>query len=133
MKIVFIIFVFLAFTLAKILVINESTESPSIIFPTFDAPALDFIDLSAGCGGFVDCLEYIGAVIYNIGLGLIFLVLFIIELVGYIFELFALLINVTFTGVDGAPFWINALMTTPFLAAIAFILYKLIRKGSSED
>lgn len=132
MKVVAIIFIFLAFTLAKVLVVNETDGQPEIIFPTLETPDFEFIDLSGGCSGFTDCIEYVGAVIYNIGLGLIFIVLFIVNLMVYIFQLFAVLLSVTFTGIEGAPFWVNLLLTVPFLASIAFIIYKLIRKGSSS-
>lgn len=131
MKIVAVIFIFLAFSLAKILVLNEASETPVINFPTLDPPSFDPIDLSAGCSGFVDCTEYVGAVIYNLALGIIFLILFIIDLVLYIIQLFNLLLAVSFDGIEGAPFWINALFSIPFLAMIAFILYRLIRSGES--
>lgn len=132
MKILFVIFVFLAFTLFKIVYANEVTEGPTISFPTLQTPNVVFLNITGGCGGFVDCTEYVGAVLYNIGAGIIFVVLFVIDLLVYIFELLAMLTSVAFTGIDGAPFWFNAITVTLFLAGIAFIIYKLIRKGSSE-
>lgn len=124
---------FLAYALAKILILNSSEDQPVINFPTLATPDIDFIDVSGGCSSFVDCTEYLANIIFNIGAGIIFLVLFIINLLVYLFQLFGLLLEVTFTGIDGAPFWVNALLTTPFLAAIAFILYRLIRQGESAD
>lgn len=132
MKFLTIFFIFIAFTLAKILILNEGNTEP-IVFPSFDAPDFDFIDLSGGCGGFTDCIEYVGAVLYNIGLTIIFLVLFIVELVTYVFELFALLLQVTFTGIDGAPFWINILLATPFAAAVALIIFRMSGGGEAES
>lgn len=128
-----IVFIFLAFTLFKILFINELGNEPEIIFPTLETPAFNFIDLSDGCGGFTDCIEYVGAVIYNIGLGLIFLVLFIVSLIVYIFELFAIIIEANFTGIEGAPWYFNLLLTFPFGFAISVILYKMVRRGSTEN
>lgn len=132
MKALAIVFIFVAFSFAKLLIIQEGSGAPAFTFPTFDAPTFEPIDLSAGCAGFFDCTEYVGAVFYNIGLGLIFFVEFIIELIGYIFSIIVLLISVQFAGIDGAPFWINGLLLLPFLLGMALIVFKLLRKGDSE-
>lgn len=133
MKIGEILFILTAFSIIKLLILNTSGNSPAVTFPSLETPDIEFLDLSAGCGGFTDCIEYVGAVLYNIGAGVIFIVLFIIELLVYLFQLFGLIISAAFTGIEGAPFWVNALLTLPFSAAIAFILYKLIRSGKSES
>lgn len=132
MKVLQIAFILLAFSTAKILVITEGGEA-EITFPTFTAPDFQFIDLSGGCGGFTDCIEYVGAVLYNIGLGIIFLVVLLANLITYIFEIIVLLIEIQFLGVEGAPWWINTLMSFPLLAGMGFIIFKLVRSGKSES
>lgn len=125
-------FFLLAFTIFKILYVNEDSGVPSISFPTFEPPDITFIDVSGGCGGFIDCTEYLANVIFNIGAGIIFLVQFIIELVVYIVQFFAVLIQVQFIGIDGAPWFINLLLATPISVAIGLILFKMFRSGASE-
>lgn len=131
MKLLVILFVFMAFSVAKILVLNEAAEQPEIVFPTFDNPNISFIDVSDGCGAFVDCIEYLGAIIFNIGAGIIYVVLVIVELITYLIEFFGLILAVQFEGIEGAPFWVNLLLSFPFLAALAIIFFKLFRSGES--
>lgn len=133
MKAITILFVFFAYAIAKLLIINSGTAVPTIEIPTLETPDLEFIDLSDGCAGFFDCTEYLANVIYNIGQGIIYLVLLLVNLVVYLFQIIGLLITVTFTGIEGAPTWLNALLILPFAGGIGFIIYKLIRKGSSSD
>lgn len=111
---------------------NTTDEIPNINFPTLDTPDIDFIDVSAGCGGFTDCIEYIGAILYNFVAGVIFLILFIINLLIYIFALLAILISVSFTGIDGAPWQFNTFIITVNAAVIALIIFFLIRSGKSD-
>lgn len=133
MKIGFILFVFLAYAMAKVLILNESQGQPAIDFPTLDIPSFDFVDLSGGCGGFVDCIEYVGAVLLNMTLGIIFIVLLLINLIVYVFEVIGKILSLTFEGIEGAPFWVNALVVTPFLAALGVVIFKLIRSGESNS
>lgn len=133
MKIMYIIFVFLVYSVLTIMVINDNADRPVITFPTIDIPSFEFRDLSGGCGGFVDCIEYVGAVLFNIGLGIIFLVLFIVNLFVFLFALIALLLKVAFTGINGAPWWFNTIIVTLFLGSISIIVYRLTRSGASND
>jgi hypothetical protein len=133
MKILAIFFVLISFNLFKI-VYNDSTDSgPVIEYPTLNLPEFNPIDVSGGCGGFVDCIEYVGAVLYNLALGIIFVVEFLIRIFVYIFQLIILVVQQTFTGIEGAPLVINVLITLPYAAGIGFIIYKLVRSGESED
>lgn len=132
MNIVTIIFILLSFTIVKGLIQEDAAGAPEFLFPTLDVPDFEFQDLSAGCGGFTDCIEFVGYVIYNIGLGIIFLVLLLINLVVYIFDILTLIIEINFTGIEGAPTFINAILALPFAASIAIIIFKLVRKGSSD-
>lgn len=133
MKLLTIIFIFVSWTVVKGAIQSDLAGTPIVTFPVFETPTFEFIDLSGGCGGFTDCLEYIGAVIYNIGLGLIFLVLFLVELIQYIIAFFQLVIQIQFTGIPGAPYIVNVLLTTPFLAAIALIIYNATRRGRTAS
>lgn len=130
---VLIVFILFAFSTFKILYANSNDAAPHFEFPTLDPPDIEFRNVSGGCGGFIDCTEYLGAVLFNIGAGIIFLVLFLIELIVYVIELFALIVEVTFTGFAGAPWWVNALSTLPFFMAIGIIIYRLVRSGESEN
>lgn len=132
MKLIAILFILVAWTIVKGMILEDASGTPVLVFPTFDTPEFTFIDLSGGCGGFTDCIEYVGAVVYNIGLGLIFLVLFLIELIAYVFELFALIVTVQFTGIPGAPSWVSVLMGLPLIAGIAIIIFKMARKGDTN-
>lgn len=132
MKIVALIMLNVLFAVFKILYANTTEEIPDITIPSIDTPNIDFIDVSGGCSGFTDCIEYVGAVLYNIGAGIIFVILFIIELLLYLFEIFALILQTSFSGIEGAPELVNLILVLPITLSIAFILYKLIRKGSSQ-
>lgn len=134
MKIVTIIFIYAAYAFGKLLIINSTTPLTPVELPVLVTPDFEFRDLSAGCGGFVDCIEYVGAVLYNIGLGIIYLVLLLVALTVYIIQFIAVLVAVSFVGFGGdAPAWLNALAILPFAAALGLIIYKLIRRGSSND
>lgn len=132
MKLLHIIFLFLAFAMAKILILQEFENVPTIVFPTFDEPDVTFRDTSGGCGSFIDCTEYVGAVLFNIGAGVIYIVLLIVELIRYLFDFIGLLLSVTIDDIPGAPFWVNLFIVGMPLAAMALILFRLFRKGASN-
>ncbi len=132
MKIGVLIFVLVSFTVAKAMYL-DSTAGASLDFPELEIPDRDFEDLSGGCGGFTDCIEYVGAVIKNIGVGIIVFVELVFNLVVYAFALFSLMVVLSVSGIDGAPWYVNAILTTPFVAALSIIIYKMIRSGQSES
>lgn len=132
MKLLAILFILVAWTVVKGLIVEDASGVPVLTFPTFETPSFAFQDLSGGCGSFTDCIEFVGYVLYNIGLGIIFLVLFFIELITYVFELFALIFQIQFTGVEGAPDYVNVLLALPFIAGIALIVFKMARSGETE-
>lgn len=132
MKIVTILFIFFAFTVCKLMVIGATTDDSNLSLPTLTQPNITFKTLGA-CDSVGACIGYLADVIYNIGAGIIYGALLIINLVVYFFSFIFLVGNVLFTGVDGAPDWLNAIMTLPFLAGFGIIVFKLIRKGSSSD
>lgn len=108
---------------------NTNEELPATVFPVLASPDIDFIDVGSGCGGFADCIEYVGAVLFNIGAGIIFLVLFFINLLVFVFELFTILIDVSFTGIDGAHWTINLVLITLNSAILALMIFAMIRAG----
>lgn len=132
MNLVFIVFVLVAFSTVKLLIIDNVEGAPALTFPSFDAPTFEPIDVSGGCSGFIDCTEYLGAVVFNIGLGIVFVVEFVIELTAFLFALFAVIIALQFAGIEGAPLWLNTLLVTPFVLAVSVILFKLVRSGASN-
>jgi hypothetical protein len=132
MRLIAILFILVTWTIVKGMILEDTSGTPVLVFPTFDTPDFEFIDLSGGCGGFTDCIEYVGAVIYNIGLGLIFLILFLVELLSYIFELLVLIFTIQFTGISGAPGWLNIILALPIVGALAIIVYTMARKGNTS-
>lgn len=132
MKLITVFFTFLVFTVIKGMVISDSSGAAAISFPELDVPSFEFRDLSLGCGGFTDCIEYVGAVFYNIGLGLIFIVLLLVNLLVYIFEIFVLVINIMFAEIGG-PWWVDTIMLIPYFLIFGVIIYKMVHSGSSED
>ena len=178
MKAIEILFVFITFSVVNLLFIADSSEVviefPSLATPSFELNVpdanftelheLNFTDLSAGCGGFTDCIEFLGEVIRNIGevfrvlvdlffnfvemwvfvalflaafvLMLFQVIVFLFDLIVFAFEIFVLLttflINPT-TGVTDAPWFVNLLLFAPYTVAAGLILYKMVRKGSTND
>lgn len=132
MKIIAIFFALTAFTVLKAMILQEVVGQDVVQFPEFDVPETEFVDLSGGCSGFIDCNEYIGNVLKNIGTGVIALVLFLIELVQFAYGLISLLISVSFAGIDGAPTVVNVLLSLPFIIGIGVILYKMLRSGDTD-
>lgn len=130
----FIFFVLLAFSAFKLIYVESQNQPTGLELPVFNLPQVVFQNLTGGCGGFIDCTEYLADVLLNIGAGIIFLVLFIIALVVYIIDLVIFITELTFTGFgEGTPWYVDVLATAPFFLAIGFIFYKLGRKGDSES
>lgn len=132
MKIIAVIFIFLSFTIFKAMVL-ETTQPDSFDIPTLDFPDLEFNELPDGCGGFTDCIEYVGNIIVNLVLGVVYVVLLLFNLVVFIAALFVLVGEVTITGIEDAPAWVNLIIFTPYLGIVGIILFKLIRKGDASD
>lgn len=132
MKVMALVFILLSFNIFKVLYANENPNVPNITFPTFTPPTFSPKNVTDGCGGVADCIRFIGNVIYNIGAGIVFVILFVLDLIVYIFKLFALIIAQSFQGINGAPFWFNLIVGTMNLGFIAFILYRLFRSGESS-
>lgn len=131
MSILQILFIIVSFAVVKGLIINEA-NSTAFELPTFTPPSITFQDVPDSCGGFTDCIEYIGDLLTNVVLGVIYLILFIVELVRYIGLLTIFIAQNAFQGVDGAPDWLNLLMSTPLIAGTAIIIYKLARSGEDD-
>lgn len=132
MKLINVVFVFLAFTIFKSMVLAE-TQPDAITFPSMDFPDLEFETIPDGCSGFTDCIEYVGKVIVNLVLGIVYVVLLLFNLIAFIAALFVTVGEVTVTGIDNAPWWVNLIVFTPYLGIVGVILYKMIRKGDASD
>jgi len=132
MKVTTIMFTSLAYTILAAMIISETVPETDINIPTLEIPAYDFIDISAGCSGFTDCTEYLANVIKNIGTGIISTVILFFNLAIFAFEIIALLLSLA-QGIQGAPWYVNVLLTAPAGVSVGIIIYKLIRSGSSED
>jgi hypothetical protein len=130
-KMIEIVWVFVAFTVIKALILAQSA-SVALDFPTLELPEAEFHDLSAGCGGFVDCIEFLGFVLMNIAESILFVVKLLVSLVVFVFGLFVFTFEVLFGTIDGAPGWLNGLLFAPYIVALSLIIYKMIRKGSTD-
>lgn len=123
----------LLFTIFKGFVIEEVSED-TLEFPTFDAPDVEFADVSDGCGVFNEtgCLEFIGNLIANIVKGVIWVVLFIVEIVTFVMALLLLIFTIQLAGFEDVPAWINVLILGLQGAAFAIIIYRMLRKGDDD-
>jgi hypothetical protein len=126
-----ITFVLIAWTGVKAMMLNAD-EPESVTFPEFDAPDIEFNDLPDSCGGFTDCIEFVGNIIVNLVLGVVFVVLFLLALIIFVIEFVALLATIGFEPLDGAPAFVNVLLAVPTAAGIAIILYRMLRKGDTN-
>jgi small-conductance mechanosensitive channel len=130
MKIVMIAFVLITFSVVQALILSGETDAVTI--PTLNAPDTDFNDFPDDCSGFFDCTEYVGQVLIVIGQAIIYVVLLIVALLIFLVQFTAFLAESQFTGVDGAPPWVNLLLSLPFLLAIGLFLFKALRKGDTD-
>lgn len=112
--------------------VYESDTSAAATFPTFNPPSIAFEEIPDGCGGFFDCTEFVGKVIVNIVLGVVYFVLLIVALLVFIVAFLAIVASSAFTGIDGMPAWGNAIILGIFGAALAVIIFKMTRKGDSS-
>lgn len=128
-----IIFILISWSYMKAEIENSVTPN-TVTFPTFTAPTTSaFVDVTGGCGGFTECLEFIGFVVYDIALSIFYILALVVALVLYIVALLAILVAVNFTGFGpDAPVIVNVLTALPFVAGITIIIFKLARSGSSE-
>lgn len=126
-----ITFVLIAWTGVKAMMLNAD-DPDSVEFPTFDSPDVEFETLPSSCGGFTDCIEFVGLIIVNLVLAVVFIILFLIALIAFVIEFVALLATVGFEPLDGAPAFVNVLLAVPTAAGIAIILFKMLRKGDTN-
>lgn len=106
--------------------VDEST------FPTFDAPGIEFETIPDSCSGFTDCIEYVGNILVNFVLGIIFVVLLIVAIIVLLVELLIVASTNAFTGAEGLPIWLNAGITAIFGIALAVVIYRMVRKGDTD-
>lgn len=132
MKLLEIIFLFLAFATVKAMILDQ-TGVAEIIIPVLEVPEFEFIDLTGGCSSFTDCTEYLANVVRNIGEAVIKTAVLVFNLVGFIFEIFILVADTLFSNVEGAPWYVNLLLFLPYTAALGIIIYNMIRRGGSSD
>lgn len=128
----FLTFVYLSWAIFKILYTNETEETPTYIFPTIETPDIEFKDIDSGCSGFTDCIEFVGWVLYNIGAGIVFIVLFFINLLVFLFDLTALILQASIEGIDGAPWYFNLIINTIGGVVGSILIYKLVRRGDDS-
>jgi len=108
---------------------ETSTENA---FPSFQEPSVDFYPIPDSCGGFADCIEYVGRIITNFVLGVVYVVLLLVEIIRVLVALIVLVVTSAFTGVDGAPTWFNNSVVGMFGVSTILIIYKSIRSGSTD-
>lgn len=122
----------ITYLIVSAFVVNSAQGTEPIELPVLDIPTFNFIDLSGGCGGFTDCIEYVGAVIYNVGLTIIAILQLIFELITYVIELGALILDYGLEGIAGAPTWLNLIIGTFLALNLSVIIFRMARTGDSN-
>lgn len=131
MKIIQLLFLTVTFTVVEAMVLAENHDGAQFEFPELQSPDPTYKEIES-CSSIEGCIKYIGHVLYNIGVGIISAVQFIFYLSKFVFQLFALLITLIFTGVEGAPWYVNLVFYMPLVAGTSIIVYRLIRQGESS-
>lgn len=101
-------------------------------FPTFDPPGIEFRTVPSSCSGFLDCTEYVGDIIVNFVLGVVYVVLLLVEIVRLLVELLILAVINAFAGLNGAPIWLNVGIISFFGIGFALAIYRAVRSGETE-
>lgn len=131
MNLLQIFFIFLVYGLFGAMYNNETSVENT--FPTFQAPPVEFATLPTGCGGFFDCTEYVGKVLVNIVLGVVYFVLLVVEILRVLVAIIILIATNAFTGIEGTPAWLNPIILGTFGVAISIIAFKAVRSGDTDS
>lgn len=132
MNLAALIFTFLVYGLF-LSVYTGGTGGEESEFPTFDPPETNFRTVPNGCGGFLDCTEYLADIVVNFVLGVVYIVLLIVEIIRLFIEMLILAITNAFTGLDGAPVWLNIAVLAFFSIGFSLGIYRAIRKGDTDS
>ncbi len=130
MNLMGILFAFIGYGLFAAMYNGETSTEP--VFPTFTPPGIEFFDVPENCSGFTDCIEFVGEILTNFVLGIVYVVLLLVELVRFIVALMVVVLSNAFGGVESAPPWVNVMIVGMFTAATAIIIYKAARKGDTS-
>lgn len=125
-----LIFTFIVYGL--FLAVYSGGDGEAEEFPTFSAPPIEFRDVPNGCGGFLDCTEYLADIVVNFVLGIVYAVLVLVEIITLLAQLLILAIQNAFTGLNGAPAWLNAGILAFFGITFAIAVYRMVRKGDAD-
>jgi hypothetical protein len=131
MKFTALIFLFITFAVIEAMVIATTTDGLEIDFPEMGTPELNFKDIGE-CSGIASCTKLIAFAIFNGALGIIAAVQYAFYLSRYIVQIIGLVLQLSFTGIPGAPFYVDLIVMTPLLGTLGVIIYKLLRTGNSE-
>lgn len=112
---------------------NGGDGGAASTFPTFNAPTVSFQTIPSGCSGFFDCTEYVGKVLTNIVIGVVYAIQLIVEIVRVFVAMILLITTSAFSGVAGTPAWINVILLSVFGGSVVVIIYKSIRKGDTDS
>ena len=131
MRVISLVFILITYTILQGMVLSELHDESAVNFPEFDLPSVAFRELG-DCESLAGCVRFIGFALYNIGAGIVNLVLLLFGLARFVVELFALLITLVVDGVPGAPWYVNLIVRTPMLATVSMLMYMLIRSGRND-
>ena len=127
-----ILFVLLAFGTLKSLILLEDSDAitaPDFIEPTF-AFSFDPDFKKVGGADFIaDALSNIGEVFLLIGENLVALFIGLAQTTALVFQFIFFLFQLVFTGIPGAPWYINVLIVLPFTIGLIYVVVALIRGG----
>lgn len=131
MKLFALITIGLLYSVFKfVLLVESNVFEPEL--PEFQSPDLAFNDLSGGCSGIVDCTKYVGDVLYDIALSVVFLVRVIFESIQFGFGLVKLALVLHFAGFEGMPSWLNVTITGLLTIATLIAGFNFIRGRQVE-
>ena len=104
----------------------------AIAFPTFDAPTVELINLTGGCGSFTDCTEYLANVFRNIAAVVVATVQFGAATIEFLLDLFGFFINavglIVYT-LQASPWYIQGFVGTVLIVTVALWLVGMLRKN----
>lgn len=132
MNLVAIAVSFLAYSLF-VAMYNQDTSEDAPEFPTFDPPGVDFQNIPNDCSGLFDCTEFVGKVLVNIVLGVVYVVLLLVEIIRLLVEITTLILLSAFSGIEGVPAWFNTLIVGAFAVMTVVVIYKSVRKGDTDS
>lgn len=134
MNIAPLLYTLLLYTTLKGMILYEAGAEPLElpVVPTFSTnEQFDFRDV-AGLDAVADAIYNLVEVFRVVAIYVIDSLIFTGELIVYIGALIITIGGLVFTTIEGAPYYVNILVTTPQVLMMGIIIYKMLRSGETE-